>query len=76
VNFFHVDFEVVSAFEHLSTLATGVWHKTSLVLVSDMSEESALQVEASVARKAPIFDALGRLAHGIHGVLLRRVQAF
>ena len=38
VNLFHMHFQVISSFEHLSTSFAGMWHKSTLVLMSDMSQ--------------------------------------
>jgi len=74
VDLLHVHLEVVSPLEHLPALPAGVGDEPALVLVTDVPQEGALQVEAPAARGAPVLDTVRGLAHGVDGVLLGAVQ--
>ena len=63
-----VDLEVVGALEDLSALRARVGHEAALVLVADVAEEGALEVEAAVAALAAELVAVGRLHHREHVV--------
>ena len=76
VNLFHVDFEMIGPLKHLAALAARMRTKPALVLMPDVTEESALQVEASAAGRTSVLDAVRGLAHGVHGVLFCAVQTF
>lgn len=68
---------MIRPFKNLSTLSTGMWYKSALMLMPYMPEQSALEVEATAAFSAPEFECtFRRLAHGINVMLLRIIQPF
>lgn len=68
VNLLHVHFEVIGPLEHLSARLTGMRHKSSLMLMSHMPQESAFQIENTRAESALELRAVGCLAHGVDGI--------
>ena len=71
----HVHFQMVGPFENLATLTAGVRHKSALMLVPDMPQQSALEIEGATALStAKFLRALGRLAQCVDIVLLCVVQ--
>lgn len=59
---------MVRSLEDLTTRFTGVGHKAPLVLVPDMAQQGALQVEYTRAHRALELWSLGSLTHGVDGV--------
>ena len=75
--FSHMHFQVVSSFKNLSALAARVRYKSTLMLMADMSEQSAFKVETSrTFRTSKLHSALCRLAKCVNIVLLGIVQPF
>ena len=70
----HVHLQVVRSLEHLTAVAAGVRHESTLMLVANVTEQGALQVEASATGRATVLHSFWRLAEGVDGVLLRAVQ--
>jgi len=74
VDLLHVDLQVVRSLEHLTAVTAGVRHESTLMLVANVTEQGALQVEAAAAGCATVLHSLRRLAEGVDGMLLRAVQ--
>jgi hypothetical protein len=74
MNLFHVHLQVVRSLEHLTAVAARMRHKSTLMLVTNVTKQSALEVEAAAAGRATVLHTLRRLAEGVDGVLLRAVQ--
>ena len=68
MDLFHVDFQMVRSLEDLTARFTGMGHKSALVLVPDMAQQGALQVEYTRAHCALELGSLGSLTHGVDGV--------
>lgn len=68
VNFLHVHFEVIGPLEHLSARLAGMGHKSSLMLVSHMPQESAFQIENTRAERTLKLGAVSGLAHRVDGI--------
>jgi hypothetical protein len=74
VDLLHVHLQVVCTLEDLSTVATWMWDEPTLMLVANVSEQGALQVEAAAAGRTTVLHSLRRLAEGVDGMLLGAVQ--
>ena len=64
----HVNLQVISSLEHLATSFAGMGHKAPLVLMSDMSEQCAFEIEDSGTHGTLELWTLRSLTHGIDTV--------
>ena len=64
----HVDLQVVSSLEHLATSFAGMRHKATLMLMSDMSEQGAFEIEDSGTHGTLELWTLRSLTHGVDTV--------